>query len=97
LLAGRAQPGIAEASSLTAAMQILEEYLTHEIQILEVRKKISDTAQSKISKNQREHILREQLEAIQKELGEENPTDTEFVKLQKKFEACKLPDAVHEK
>ena len=85
-----------EASSLTAAMQILEEYLTHEIQILEVRKKISDTAQSKISKNQREYILREQLEAIQKELGEGNPTDTEFVKLQKKFEACKLPDAVHD-
>ena len=85
-----------EASSLTAAMQILEEYLTHEIQILEVRKKISDTAQSKISKNQREYILREQLEAIQKELGEGSPPESEFVNLQKKFAACKLPEAVHD-
>jgi ATP-dependent Lon protease len=85
-----------EAATLTAAMQLLEEHLTHEIQILEVRKKISDQAQSKISKNQREYILREQLEAIQKELGEANPTESEFAKLKSKFDACKLPEAIYE-
>lgn len=85
-----------EASSLIAAMQLLEEHLQHEVQILEVRKMISDKAQSKISKEQRNYILREQLEAIQKELGEANPSETEFSKLQKKFEACELPDSVHE-
>ncbi|EKD40077.1 MAG: hypothetical protein ACD_75C00185G0012 [uncultured bacterium] len=85
-----------EASTLTAAMQLLEEHLNHEIQILEVRKKISDQAQSKISKNQREYILREQLEAIQKELGESNPTESEFAKLKSKFDACKLPEAIYD-
>jgi ATP-dependent Lon protease len=85
-----------EATTLIAAMQLLEEYLNHEIQILEVRKQISDKAQSKISKSQRDYILREQLEAIQKELGETNPAEAEFAKVKQKFEACKLPDAVHD-
>ena len=85
-----------EATTLTAAMQILEEYLNHEIQILEVKKQISDRAQSKISKSQRDYILREQLEAIQKELGETNPAEAEFEKVKQKFEACKLPEAVHD-
>lgn len=85
-----------EASCSTAAMQLLIEHLNHEIQILDVRKKISDAAQSKISKNQREFILREQLEAIQKELGESSPGASEYAKLQKKFEACALPDAIRD-
>ncbi len=85
-----------EASGPTAAMRLLIEHLNHEVQILEVRKKISDTAQSKISKNQREYILREQLEAIRKELGESAASDSEINTLQKKFEACRLPDAIHE-
>ncbi|MFH0781684.1 MAG: endopeptidase La [Pseudomonadota bacterium] len=85
-----------EASCSTAAMQLLIEYLNHEIQILDVRKQISDAAQSKISKNQREFILREQLEAIQKELGESSPSASEFAKLQKKFAACALPDSIRD-
>jgi ATP-dependent Lon protease len=85
-----------EATTLTTAMQLLEEYLNHEIQILEVRKQISDRAQSKISKSQRDYILREQLEAIQKELGETNPAEAEFAKVKQKFEACRLPEAVHD-
>ncbi len=85
-----------EASCSTAAMQLLIEHLNHEIQILDLRKKISDTAQSKISKHQREYILRQQLEEIQKELGESNPSASEFAQLQKKFAACKLPDSIHD-
>lgn len=85
-----------EASCSTAAMQLLIEHLNHEIQILDLRKKISDTAQSKISKHQREYILRQQLEEIQKELGESNPNASEFAQLQKKFAACKLPVSIHD-
>lgn len=85
-----------EASSNTVVMQLLEEYLNHEIQILEVRKNIADKAQSKISKNQRDYILHEQLKAIQKELGESNPTEIEFAQLQKKFEAVRLPDIIRD-
>lgn len=85
-----------EASSLTTAMQLMEDYLRHEVQILEVRKKISDQAQSKISKNQRDYVLREQLEAIQKELGESNPSDNDFAELKNKFDSCELPDAIYD-
>jgi ATP-dependent Lon protease len=85
-----------EASSLSVAMHLLEEHLHHEIQILEVRKNISDKAQSKISKNQREYILREQMEAIRRELGESSPAETEFAVLQQKFEDCRMPAAIHD-
>ena len=85
-----------EASSFTEIVQHLGEYLNHEIQILELRKKISDKTQSKISKNQREYILREQLDAIQKELGESNPAESEFIQLQQKFEATALPENIHD-
>jgi len=85
-----------EASNIAVVVQLLEEHLHREIQILEVRKKIADRAQSKISKNQRDHILREQLEAIQKELGESNPAEAEFAQLQKKFATVKLPETIHD-
>lgn len=85
-----------EASSITAVMQLLEEHLNHEIQILEIRKTIADKAQSKISKNQRDYILREQLEAIQKELGSSSPAEAEFAQLQEKFEKVKLPEPIHD-
>jgi len=85
-----------EAHSLTAAMRLMGEHLQHEVQILEVRKKISDRAQSKMTKNQREYILREQLEAIQKELGESAQADNDLADLKSRFDSCKLPESVYQ-
>jgi ATP-dependent Lon protease len=85
-----------ETSNYHEAINLLEEHLNHEIQILELRKKIADKAQSKISKQQREYILREQLEAIQKELGEKSPAQSEHAQLQKKFETSQLPAELQE-
>lgn len=85
-----------EAHSLTAAMRLMGEHLQHEVQILEVRKKISDQAQSKMTKTQRDYILREQLEAIQKELGESAQADNDLADLKSKFDSCKLPDSVYQ-
>ena len=87
---------ILEASSYHEVVHLLEEHLNHEIQILELRKKIADKAQSKITKQQREYILREQLEAIQKELGETSPDQSEFIQLQKKFESSHLPEKIRD-
>ncbi|HEX9777813.1 MAG TPA: endopeptidase La [Geopsychrobacteraceae bacterium] len=81
------------AASNQQAMTLLREYLSHEIQILEVRKKISDRAQDKLSKEQRNYVLREQIRTIQQELGEDAP-DSEVVELRKKLEETVLPETV---
>ncbi len=83
-----------EAPSQLSAMQIIRNSLIHEIQILEVRKKITDEAQSEIGKEQRNYILRQQLQAIQKELGEKNAAGEEIAELYKKLEEAKLPEDI---
>ena len=49
----------------------MHEFLTHEVQIVELRQKIASQAQSEMSREQREYLLRQQLRAIQQELGED--------------------------
>jgi ATP-dependent Lon protease len=67
--------------------------LLKEIQILQLRDKIASETQAKIGKNQREYILREQLKAIQQELGE-GDEDSDIAHLKKQIEEADLPDHV---
>jgi ATP-dependent Lon protease len=85
-----------EAPTPTAAMQIIRAHLNHEIQILEVRQKIATDAQSELSKEQRHYILRQQMQEIQKELGEKGQPEAEIAELHKKLDEAKLPDNVQE-
>lgn len=80
-------------TSAKEAMELFRGHLDHEIQILEIRKKISDQAQDKLSQEQRKYILREQIKAMQQELGEDSP-ETGSKELRQKFEDCDLPDNV---
>ncbi|MBE9486140.1 MAG: endopeptidase La [Chloroflexi bacterium] len=75
------------------AMKLYNGHLNHEIQILEIRKKISEQAQDKLSKEQKKYLLREQIKAMQQELGEGSP-ETETKELRRKFEECELPEKV---
>ncbi|KAF4516243.1 hypothetical protein B566_EDAN000483 [Ephemera danica] len=68
--------------------------LSKEIQILQLRDKITSDAQAKIGKNQREYMLREQLKTIQQELGESDSDDSDLALLQKKVAEADLPDPV---
>ncbi len=81
------------ASSDRDAMKLFSDHLNHEIQILEIRKKISDKAQDQLSKEQKKYLLREQIKAMQQELGEGSP-ETERKELRHKFEECELPKNV---
>ena len=63
-----------------------------ELQVLELRSKIADEAQSEMSKEQREYLLRQQLRAIQKELGGGNPEQTEIALLRERFAKADLPE-----
>jgi len=77
------------------AMKLFNGYLNHEIQILEVRKKISDQTKDKINQEQRKHILREQIKTLQQELGEGTP-EIAAQELRRKFEETTLPEDIKE-
>lgn len=82
------------ASTQVEALRLMHRYLDHEVQVLEVRQKITSTAQSEIDKKQREYVLRQQLEAIQEELGEKNPEQADIMELRRRMEETELPELV---
>jgi ATP-dependent Lon protease len=83
-----------ESSSTIELLRSLYGALSKEIQILQLREKITNDAQTKIGKSQREYILREQLKAIQEELGEGEGEGNEITELKKKIQDADLPDHV---
>ncbi len=83
-----------ESSSTIELLRSLYASLSKEIQILQLRDKITSEAQAKIGKTQREYILREQLKAIQQELGEGEGEENEITELKKKIQEADLPDHV---
>jgi ATP-dependent Lon protease len=83
-----------ESASTVDLLQALYAALSKEIQILQLRDKIASDAQAKIGKNQREYILREQLKAIQQELGEGDGEENEIAHLKKQIEEAGLPEHI---
>ena len=67
-----------EARTCTDGLRLLHTYLSHERQVLELRTKIADDARTEMSKEQREYLLRQQMRAIQQELGEKNPEQADL-------------------
>lgn len=77
------------------ALRMVHDRLKHEVEILDIRTKIAREAETEIGREQREHVLRHQLKAIQKELGGK-PTDDgdDLGKLREQARRAGLPDAV---
>lgn len=88
------QQELLEAPDLAEALRQAVKHISHEIQVLEMRQKIVNEAQSEISKEQREYVLRRQLKAIQNELGEDDPERAEVDELAERLEKADLPDDV---
>jgi ATP-dependent Lon protease len=80
-----------ELDSVAGKLERLTRVLGRELEIQEVGRKIQSSAQEQLSKSQREYILREQLRAIRKELGEDEGTD-ETADLRRRLEEAHLPD-----
>jgi ATP-dependent Lon protease len=74
---------IVELTSVRAKLERLNEILTRELSVLQLGQQIQSQVQSGIDKNQREYLLREQLRAIRKELGEEDQNAVEIDRLRK--------------
>jgi len=77
-----------------ARLDLLNRLLIKELEVLELGSKIQSQVQSEVGKNQRDYFLREQLKAIQKELGEGDDQSREVDELREKIEAAGLPEAV---
>ncbi|HTU22251.1 MAG TPA: endopeptidase La [Gemmataceae bacterium] len=88
------EQALLEAPTRGEALQRLHGYLGHEIQVLELRKKISTAAETEMSKQQREYMLRQQMQAIQDELGEKSPEKAEVEELRRRLTEADLPDNV---
>lgn len=68
------------------------DFLTYELEMLNIQNQINLKAQGEMDKNQREYFLRQQLKAIQKELGEDGDSSEEISNLLKKLKDTKLPE-----
>jgi ATP-dependent Lon protease len=79
---------------IRARMDMLNRLLIKELEVLELGSKIQSQVQSEVGKNQREYFLREQLKAIQKELGEGDEQAKEIEELRVKIEGIGMPEAV---
>jgi ATP-dependent Lon protease len=85
---------VLETLDVRARMDALNRILIKEQEVLELGSKIQSQVQSEVGKNQREYFLREQMKAIQKELGEGDDQTKEIEELREKIEAAGMPDAV---
>jgi len=78
-------------------LELLNQILTREVNILELERKIQGRVRKQMEKSQREYFLKEQLKAIQQELGESDERQSEVADYKKKIDAANLPDHVREK
>lgn len=81
-----------ELDSTSEKLHRLVALLAREVEVLEMGQKIQNEARSEIDKVQREYFLREQLKAIQRELGEGDEQTAEIEEFRKKIEAAGMPE-----
>jgi ATP-dependent Lon protease len=84
-----------EADTADELLRLAHSYLARELEIIQLRSKIATEAQSEMDKSQRDYILRQQMKAIQKELGEDEGGErAEAEMLRERLAAADLPDEV---
>ncbi len=81
-----------EERDVTKRLRMLSELLARELELVEIGTRIQSQVQSEMDKGQREWFLRQQLKAIQEELGEADETQAEATELRERLEAAGLPE-----
>ncbi|HJT58743.1 MAG TPA: endopeptidase La [Ktedonobacteraceae bacterium] len=89
-----ARQEVLEAFNVEERLQKTSILLSKELSILELESHIHDQVQQEVDKTQREYFLREQLKAIQRELGETDPAFRENFELREKILNCGMPEEV---
>jgi ATP-dependent Lon protease len=88
------EQALLEADTEGELLRLMHTYLAREVEVLEIRSKISDQTQEELGKVQRDYILREQMKQIQKELGETEPEQAEAKLLRERLDKADLPEDV---
>jgi len=87
-----ARQALLEVDSIAEKLRRLVDVLQSELTVREIGRKITSDTEQRLSKKQREFILREQAKTIQKELGEDGGDDSEVTDLRRRLEEAALPD-----
>jgi ATP-dependent Lon protease len=90
---GKAQ-AILACNDLHTGLALMHEYLQYEVQVLELRRDIASKVQTELTKQQRDMLLRQQMRAIQQELGEGDDEGVEARLLRERVEKASLPEEV---
>jgi ATP-dependent Lon protease len=83
-----------ELPGVTARLERVNQHLAKELEVQQLRNKIQSEVQDSVQQSQRDYYLREQLKAIQKELGDLDDTQKDIAELKEKIEAAGMPDEV---
>ena len=81
-----------ELDPISAKLRRLVDLLQHEVAVRELGRKITSDTEERLTKRQREIYLREQLHSIQRELGEEEGSDSQVAELRRRIDEAHLPD-----
>ncbi|MGE0456503.1 MAG: endopeptidase La [Vicinamibacteria bacterium] len=88
---------ILEVLEVRSRLDRVNKVLVKDLEVLEVGSKIQNQVKTELQKNQREYYLREQMKAIQRELGEGDDQQREISELREKIEATGMPEEPHKK
>jgi ATP-dependent Lon protease len=83
-----------ESPTRLDALRLMHTYLSYEVQVLELRNKIATEARTEMTKEQKDYLLRQQMRAIQQELGEKNSDQAEVDLLRQQLEKAELPEEI---
>ncbi len=83
-----------ETPSVIERLEMLNKHLAKELEVQQLRAKIQNEVQDQVQQSQRDYYLREQLKAIQKELGEQDEGQREIEDLRQKIDAAGMPEDV---
>jgi ATP-dependent Lon protease len=88
------EQSLLETSSRIEALRMVLGWLSHEVDVAELRAKVTEKAKSEMSKEQRDYVLRQQKKAIEQELGEGKTDEAEVESLRERLEKADLPEDV---
>ncbi|HET6168672.1 MAG TPA: endopeptidase La, partial [Terracidiphilus sp.] len=83
-----------ETPGIAARLELINTHLAKEIEVQQLRAKIQNEVQDQVQQSQRDYYLREQMKAIQKELGEQDEGQREIEELRKKIDDAGMPEDV---
>jgi ATP-dependent Lon protease len=83
-----------ETTDVRIRLEKINQHLAKELEVQQLRNKIQSEVQDRVQQTQREYYLREQMKAIQKELGEQDEGARDTEELKQKIESAGMPDEV---